>query len=137
MIPLWNRTLWADRIWEDYFLERLLLDPNFDPNGFWVIEEGNEYYHRQEFARYIKYLLEVLKGDNLDESACAKIMGGNAKVFLTYKGRIMDNAEREKLEWARTKPIEVVREKIGIERMLLIQPCGLIRQELRSSYPKS
>ena len=41
-IALWNRTLWADPIPDELFQERLLLDPNFDPDGFWVIEEGGE-----------------------------------------------------------------------------------------------
>jgi GNAT superfamily N-acetyltransferase len=40
VIDLWNRTLWADRIYEDLFFEKFLLDPNFDKNGFFVIEEN-------------------------------------------------------------------------------------------------
>ncbi|OGV49804.1 MAG: hypothetical protein A2017_00950 [Lentisphaerae bacterium GWF2_44_16] len=42
VITLWNQTLWADKIYEDLFIQKFLLEPNFDRNGFFVAEENGE-----------------------------------------------------------------------------------------------
>lgn len=42
IIQLWNRTLASDPISEDIFHKWLLTDPNYDPDGFRVLESGGE-----------------------------------------------------------------------------------------------
>jgi len=42
IIQLWNRTLPGDPITENIFVKWLLTDPNYDPNGFRVLESNGE-----------------------------------------------------------------------------------------------
>lgn len=42
IIQLWNRTLPGDPITKSIFHKWLLTDPNYDPDGFRVLESGGE-----------------------------------------------------------------------------------------------